>query len=73
MPDENYLKSPSIQFGFVQFEENMSKGVNHIFTNVGPSSKLSLGSIHLFKKSEEKMQKQYIWIGSVIVVIEDAD
>jgi hypothetical protein len=73
MPDENYLKSSSIQFGFVQFEENMSKGVNHIFTNVGLSSKLSLGSIHLFKKSEEKMQKQYIWIGSVIVVIEDAD
>jgi hypothetical protein len=30
------------------------------------------GSIHMFKKREEKIQKQYIRIGSIIVMIEDA-
>jgi hypothetical protein len=51
----------------------MTKGVNQIFTNAGLSSKLSFGSIHLFKKREENMQKQYIRTDSVIVMIEDAD
>jgi hypothetical protein len=60
MQDDNYLKTSSIRFGCVQFEKNMSKGVNQIFTNAGLSSKLSFGSIHLFKKREEKMQEQYI-------------
>jgi hypothetical protein len=69
----NYLKTSSIQFGCVQFEENMTKGVNQIFTNAGLSSKLSFGSIHFFKKREEKIQKQYIWIDSVIVMFDDAD
>jgi hypothetical protein len=69
----NYLKTSSIRFGCVQFEKNMTKGVNQIFTNAGLSSKLSFGSIHLFKKREEKMQKQYIRTDSVIVMIEDAD
>jgi hypothetical protein len=73
MPDDNYLKTSSIRLSSVQFEENMSKGVDQIFTNVGLSSKLSFGTIHLFKKREEKMQKQYIRIGSVIVMIEDAN
>jgi hypothetical protein len=71
-PADNYLKTSSIQFGSAQFEENMSKGVHQIFTNVGLSSKLSFGSIHMFQKREEKMKKQYIRIGSIIVMIEDA-
>jgi hypothetical protein len=71
-PADNYLKTSSIRFGSAQFEENMSKGVNQIFTNVCLSSKLSFGSIHMFKKREEKMKKQYIRIGSIIVMIEDA-
>jgi hypothetical protein len=50
----------------------MSKGVDQIVTNVGLSSKLSFGSIHMLKKREEKTQKQYIRIGSIIVMIEDA-
>jgi hypothetical protein len=50
MPADNYLKTSSIRFGSAQFEENMSKGVDQIFTNVGLSSKLSFGSIHMFKK-----------------------
>jgi hypothetical protein len=49
-PADNYLKTSSIRFGSAQFEENMSKGVDQIFTNVGLSSKLSFGSIHMFKK-----------------------
>jgi hypothetical protein len=49
----NYLKTYSIRFGCIQFEENMSKGVNQIFTNAGLSSKLSFGSIHLFKKNAQ--------------------
>jgi hypothetical protein len=72
MPADNYLKTSSIRFGSAQFEENMSKGVGQIFTNVGLSSKLSFGSIHIFMKREEKMKKQYIRIGSIIVMIEDA-
>jgi hypothetical protein len=50
MQASNYLKTSSILFGCVQFEENMSKGVNQIFTNAGLSSKQSFGTIHLFKK-----------------------
>jgi hypothetical protein len=69
---DNYLKTSSIRFGFAQFEENMSKGVDQIFTNVGLSSKLSFVSIHMFKKREEKMKKQCIRISSIIVMIEDA-
>jgi hypothetical protein len=72
MPADNYIKTSSIRFSSIQFEENISKGVDQIFTNVGLSSKLSFGSVHMFKKSEEKMQKQYIRIGSIIVMIEDA-
>jgi hypothetical protein len=53
MSDDNYLKTSSIRLSSVQFEENMSKGVDQIFTNVGLSSKLSFGTIHLFKKREE--------------------
>jgi hypothetical protein len=68
-PADNYLKTSSIWFGSPQFEESMSK---EIFTNVGLSSKLSFESIHMFKKREEKMKKQYIRIGSIIVMIEDA-
>jgi hypothetical protein len=68
-PADNYLKTSSILFGSPQFEESMSK---EIFTNVGLSSKLSFESIHMFKKREEKMKKQYIRIGSIIVMIEDA-
>jgi hypothetical protein len=49
-PADNYLKPSSIRFGYAQFEENMSKGVDQIFTIVGLSSKLSFGSIHMFKK-----------------------
>jgi hypothetical protein len=68
----NYLETYRIGFGSIKFEENMSKGVDQIVTNVSLSSKLSFGSIHMLKKREEKTQKQYIRIGSIIVMIEDA-